>query len=109
MVPKRGKMTQDACASTAGLNVLLNVKEVDIGERSMEFRHETERRSWPVCRLSIHSFPIHLNLGVTDEGFGGFEAHFIRRAHIVPAPSVLVYHDPRPSLEPGVMIGIVLF
>ena len=69
-------MTQDACASMVDLNVLLDMKEVDIGERSMEFGHETERMRSPVCRSSIHPFPLHLNLVITDEGFGGFECLF---------------------------------
>ena len=96
-------MTHDAHASMADLNVLLDVKEVDIGERSMEFGHETERLSSPVCHLSIHSFPIHLNLVVVDKGLAVSNAYFIRQAHNVPAPSVIIYHDPRPSLEPDLL------
>ena len=42
------QLSDDACASMAILNVLLNVEEVDIGERLKEFRSETERMSSPV-------------------------------------------------------------
>jgi hypothetical protein len=70
------QLSDDACASMAILNVLLNVEEVDVGEKLREFRGETERMSSPVRCPSIHSFTRHLNLVVVDEGFGGFECSF---------------------------------
>ena len=39
------QLSDDACASMAILNVLLNVEEVDIGRRLKEFKHETGRMS----------------------------------------------------------------
>ena len=50
------QLSDDACASMAILNVLLNVEEVDVGERLKEFRNETERMSSPVCRLTFSPF-----------------------------------------------------
>jgi len=50
------QLSDDACASMAILNVLLNVEEVDIGEGLREFRNETERMSSPVCCTP----PLHL-------------------------------------------------
>ena len=51
------QLSDDACASMAILNVLLNVEEVDVGEKLKEFRDETERMSSPVRRASssLHS------------------------------------------------------
>ena len=43
------QLSDDACASMATLNVLLNVEEVNLGEKLREFRSETERMSSPVC------------------------------------------------------------
>jgi len=48
------QLSDDACASMAILNVLMNVEEVDIGERLKEFRTETERMSSPVRHARIH-------------------------------------------------------
>jgi len=42
------QLSDDACASMAILNVLLNVEEVEIGERLKEFRSETKGMSSPV-------------------------------------------------------------
>ncbi|KAF9783901.1 cysteine proteinase [Thelephora terrestris] len=57
------QLSDDACASMAILNVLLNVQEVDIGERLRVFRNETERMSSPMKGLAVSN------------------AHFIRQAH----------------------------
>lgn len=51
------QLSDDACASMAILNVLLNVEEVDVGESLRVFRSETERMSSPVRRPS---FSLHL-------------------------------------------------
>lgn len=53
------QLSDDACASMATLNVLLNVEEVNLGEKLREFRSETERMSSPVCpRPSAHLWVI---------------------------------------------------
>ena len=70
------QLSDDACASMAILNVLLNVEEVNVGEKLREFRDETEGMSSPVRCSSICSFLRRLNLVVVDEGFGGFECPF---------------------------------
>ena len=70
------QLSDDACASMAILNVLLNVEEVDVGESLMEFRDETERMSSPVCHVSFVSFVGYLNPIAVDEGFGGFKCPF---------------------------------
>jgi len=57
------QLSDDACASMAILNVLLNVEEVEIGERLTVFRNETERMSSPMKGLAVSN------------------AHFIRQAH----------------------------
>jgi hypothetical protein len=74
------QLSDDACASMAILNVLLNVEEVDIGEGLKVFRGETERMSSPVCRLSFSPFPVYLNPVAVDEGFGGFECPFHQKS-----------------------------
>lgn len=66
-------MTHDARASMASLNAPLNVKEVGVGEKLVEVRHETEMVSSPIRCSFIRSFLRHLKLVVVDEGFGGFE------------------------------------
>lgn len=48
------QLSDDACASMAILNVLLNVENVDIGEKLKEFRNETERMSSSVWNARIH-------------------------------------------------------
>ena len=72
------QLSDDACASMAILNVLLNVEEgeVDVGERLREFRNETERMSSPVRRVSISLFVGYLNLVAVDEGAGSFKRPF---------------------------------
>lgn len=70
------QLSDDACASMAILNVLLNVEEVDIGERLEAFRTETERMSSPVCPTYFSSLAVYLNPVVVDEGFGGFKCSF---------------------------------
>jgi len=70
------QLSDDACASMAILNVLLNVEEVDVGERLREFRNETERMSSPVCCASLPSFVGYLNRPAVDEGVGSFECTF---------------------------------
>ena len=70
------QLSDDACASMAILNALLNVEGVDIGEKLRQFRNETERMSSPVCRASIPSLGGYLNLGIVDEGVGGFKCSF---------------------------------
>jgi len=50
------QLSDDACASMAILNVLLNVEEVDVGQRLKEFKDETEKMASPVCRSPIWSF-----------------------------------------------------
>lgn len=52
------QLSDDACASMAMLNVLLNVEEVDVGERLRVFRSETERMSSPVRRAFISSLAV---------------------------------------------------
>ena len=47
------QLSDDACASMAILNVLLNVEDVDAGEKLGAFRKETERMSSPVCHVSL--------------------------------------------------------
>ena len=87
------QLSDDACASMAILNVLLNVEEVDVGEKLREFRGETDRMSSQVRRSSIRSFLRHLNLVAVDEGFGGFKCPFYS-AGTQRARSVC-YHTPR--------------
>ena len=70
------QLSDDACASMAILNVLLNVEEVDVGERLREFRSETGRMSSPVCLSPISSFLDYLNIVAADEGLSGFECSF---------------------------------
>ena len=53
------QLSDDACASMAILNVLLNVEEVDVGERLRELRNETKGMSSPVCRVSLYSFAVY--------------------------------------------------
>jgi len=64
----------DTCSWTI-LNMVLNVEEVDVGERLREFRNETERVSLPVCRVSISSFVGYLNHAVVD-GVVSFKSLF---------------------------------
>ena len=52
------QLSDDACASMAMLNVLLNVEEVDVGERLRAFRNETERMTSPVRRAFISSLAV---------------------------------------------------
>jgi ubiquitin carboxyl-terminal hydrolase L5 len=42
------QLIDDACASQAILNVVLNCPDVDIGENLRAFRNETEKMSAPV-------------------------------------------------------------
>ena len=70
------QLSDDACASMAILNVLLNVEEVDVGEKLKEFNDETERMSSPVCLVPVSSFGGYLNPVDVDEGFGGFKRTF---------------------------------
>ena len=83
------QLSDDACASMATLNVLLNVKEVELEERLRKFRDETERMSSPVCRLPICSFLTYLKFAAVDEGLSVSNADFIRQAHNALAWSVL--------------------
>lgn len=87
------QLSDDACASMAILNVLLNVEEVDVGEKLREFRGETDRMTSPVRCSSIRSFPRHLNLLVVDEGFGGFKCPFYSTGTQRARP--VRYHSPR--------------
>ena len=50
--------------------------EVDVGERSGDFRNETERMPSPVCRVPIPSSIDYLNPAAVDEGIGGFDCPF---------------------------------
>ncbi|KAF9649505.1 cysteine proteinase [Thelephora ganbajun] len=52
------QLSDDACASMAILNVLLNVEEVDIGERLREFRNETEMMSSPMKGLAVSNIHV---------------------------------------------------
>lgn len=70
------QLSDDACASMAILNVLLNVEGVDVGERLREFRNETEKMSSPVRRMPISPFAGYLDLGTVDEGVSGFKCPF---------------------------------
>jgi ubiquitin carboxyl-terminal hydrolase L5 len=70
------QLSDDACASMAILNVLLNVEEVDIGERLRVFRNETERMSSPVRRALIPSLTAYLDLSTVDEGSGCLKCPF---------------------------------
>lgn len=74
------QLSDDACASMAILNVLLNVEEVDVGEKLKEFKNETERMSSPVSLIPVASFGGYLNPIGVDEGFGGFECSFYQKS-----------------------------
>ena len=50
------------------LNVIPTVEEIDIRERLMEFRYETEGMPLPVCHACIFSPTGHLNPVTADEG-----------------------------------------
>jgi len=93
------QLSDDACASMAILNVLLNVEEVDIGEKLKEFRSETERMSSPVwhARESISPFVGYLIPAAIGEGVSGFKCPFYSavtqhscsvRGSISPASSI---------------------
>ena len=60
----------------ATLNVLLNVEEVELGERLRESRNETRRMSSPVCCSLICSFLAYLNFAAVDGGLSGLERSF---------------------------------
>ena len=73
------QLSDDACASMAILNVLMNVEEVDIGERLREFRNETERMSSPVRRPFTSLSVPYLNPLVVDERPSGLKCPFYQR------------------------------
>jgi hypothetical protein len=50
--------------------------EADVGEKSEDFRSETERIPSPVCRVPIPSSVNYLNPAAVDEGIGGFDCPF---------------------------------
>lgn len=91
------QLSDDACASMAILNVLLNVEEVDVGERLREFRNETERMASPVWRPLICSFLDYLNLAAVDEGLSGFECSLHSTGTQLPR-SVRNYASRSPSV-----------
>jgi ubiquitin carboxyl-terminal hydrolase L5 len=102
------QLSDDACASMAILNVLLNVEEgeVDVGERLREFRNETERMSSPVRRAPISLLVGYLNPVAVDEGAGGFKCPFhstgTQQSRSVGAstpspPRLLNWDHPRPA------------
>ena len=70
------QLSDDACASMAILNVLLNVEEVDVGEGLGSFRRETESMSSPVRRPFIPSFAVYLDSVALDERIGRFKCSF---------------------------------
>lgn len=93
------QLSDDACASMAILNVLLNVEGVDVGERLREFRNETERMSSPVCRAFIFSFG-DLNSDLQMKGLAVSNAHFIRQSHNTLARYAVPRHQVQSSSEP---------
>jgi ubiquitin carboxyl-terminal hydrolase L5 len=70
------QLSDDACASMAILNVLLNVEDVDAGERLRTFRKETERMSSSVCPMPFSPLMGYLNPIAVDEGFSGLKCSF---------------------------------
>lgn len=70
------QLSDDACASMAILNVLLNVEEIDVGEELRVFRNETEGMSSEVCPVLFPPLVVHLNPVAVGEGFGGFKCPF---------------------------------
>ena len=88
------QLSDDACAT---LNVLLNVEEVDLGERLREFRDENERMSSPVCRSLICSFLAYLNFAAVDEGLSGLECPFHSTGTQRSRSVCLMYYNPHLS------------
>jgi len=71
----------DTCASVPTSNILLNVEEVDTGDRLKGFKNGVERTSRSVCRSFISPSAGYLNLVVIGEGFVASNAHFVRQTH----------------------------
>jgi hypothetical protein len=70
------QLSDDSCASMVILNVLLNVEDVDPGERLRRFRKETERMSSLVCPVAFSPLVSYLDPVAVDEGFSGLKCSF---------------------------------
>ena len=62
------QLSDDACATQAILNVLLNCPDIDIGEELQSFREETKSMS-PVVNCVSLPYRSKILLIVEDEGF----------------------------------------